>query len=184
MSIADLDALNDLVVASKIETTIQAILSADGLLEADMGKEITSIRTPAAEVAVVSGHFEKVGPSLRQGHKILITLVVKNMSSSVRGNAARRMEAHRYVLALLLRLADQKFGLPIHPLIPGDWREVTNIRELAEGLMHLELDFETKSDTPFPDMDANAPSLLSVAARYVAADNPTRTLAESDMGAP
>jgi hypothetical protein len=155
--------LVDLSVCTQIEKAVRDLFTADKLAVSEIGKNITSIRTPAADAAVISGKFRIVGQRLRQDHRLEVQLVVKNISSD---ESARRAEAHMLVLWAVLRLHLQDLGLPIQKMDAGDWREVTSEAELVAGIMHVMVEFTTTSDVPLPDPDAGAALLTALLAGY------------------
>jgi len=152
-----------LVVNSRIESAIFAVLDADKFTATEIGRDLSTIRSPSADVAVVSGSYHVLGNQLKADHRIIIGIWVKNAAQDER---YRRREAHKLALWLCYRLHDQDLGLPIQPLNAVDWRETTTQQELAACLMHIETEFTTKSSVALPDPDAAAALLEWVMAGY------------------
>lgn len=154
---------DDLVVNSRIESAIFAILDADKFTATEIGRDLSTICSPSADVAVVSGKYEVLGNQLKSDHRIIIGLWVKNTAQDER---FRRREAHKLALWLCYRLHNQDLGLPIQPLNAVDWRETTTAQELSACLMHIETEFTTKSSVALPDPDDAAAMLEWVMAGY------------------
>lgn len=149
-------------MADQLEAAIDARLSAKQLATSEVGKEITTIRTPSCHVAVVSGRFTRVGNRRRHDLKVILGVTVKNIRTD--GEKARRKEMHPLVAALVADLAGERLGLEIQDLEPSGWEETTSEPELRSGLMSVNIHFATNCEEPLKTIDA--PDLEAVVASF------------------
>ena len=149
-------------MADLLEAAIDARLSAKRLATSEVGKDITTIRTPSCHVAVISGRFVRTGSKYRHNLKVILGVCVKNVRTD--GEKARRKEMHPLVAALVADLTDEKLGLEIQGLEPTGWDETTTEPELRAGLMSVNISFSTSCEEPLKTTDA--PDLEAVVATF------------------
>lgn len=149
-------------MADRLEAAIDARLSAKKLATSEVGKEITTIRTPSCHVAVISGRFTRTGSKYRHELKVILGVCVKNVRTD--GEKERRKEMHPLVAALVADLTGERLGLEIQDLEPVSWGETTTEPELRAGLMSVNIQFSTSCEEPLKTIDA--PDLEAVVASF------------------
>jgi len=154
-------------IAEAVETTLKSAGLRFALVEvhgADPDREMPS---PAALIYVDSGEFEKLAS---ESYKVFADITVALVFKDLGREKARRAGVAALIEGVVDALALQSLGIPIAPIKPQGFRNVTD-KDLAElGLVVFAVRFKTSFTWTKPDPDADALDLLRIGLNYFLQD--------------
>lgn len=110
----------------------------------DVQRGVTALTRPGLTWAVLGGKFSTengMAEDVYETFEIIGTLVVTNVGSE----KERRRAIHALVRYVTLKLLDNSLGLAMDGIKPKKWDETTTEKQLANGLMTVELAFSSKA---------------------------------------
>ncbi len=137
-----------------------------GLKKVEVRSKGTPIAKPAGHVACNGGKFKKKTPNV-WGCETTISVLI--MFENFANEDKRRAGMNIILEGIVLKLAGNKLGLDIKPLLPVSWSDVTDEALVAEGLLLFELVFSTEFDLKSPESEDEY-DLLTIGLSYYLQD--------------
>ena len=126
------------IEAAAVDRIKTKLATAAGTVDVQRGVE--GIPQPAVYVSVEAGKFAKVA---QRKWKQTVTVYVDVVFSYLGSDGERRKGVNLILQGIIQTLLEQKLGLAIDPLVPGDWSNTTTEELRKGGLIAFSLRMQT-----------------------------------------